>query len=154
MNPLGSRLRSTLPSGSQPMGSPRSCTRNSPWPARPGDLHHAGTVVEAHHLGSPADQFLRVQAGAAGRVEDPLASHIAQQRQARGPVVVGIEKAIFGVAEELIRETSYCGSRPTLLSMPPILRPGSTAGNGAAGMAGAATLAMYLDIKITGWGPG
>jgi len=61
-------------------------------------------VVEPHHLRPATDQLGGIQARAARSIEDPLARHIAQQRQAGWPVVAGVIEPALGVAEELLSE--------------------------------------------------
>src|SRR5262249_1177331 len=76
------------------------------------DLHHARALVEPGHPGTTPDEFGGVQAGAARRVEDPLAGHVAEQGQARRAVVVGVVEAVLGVLGELIGEHVVLGIPP------------------------------------------
>jgi hypothetical protein len=70
----------------------------------PADLHHPRAVVEPHHLRPATDQFGGIKARAARCVQDPLARHVAQQRQAGWPVIVGVVESALGMAEKLISE--------------------------------------------------
>jgi hypothetical protein len=70
----------------------------------PADLHHPRAVVEPHHLRPATDQLGGIKARAARCVQDPLARHIAQQRQAGWPVIAGVVEPAPGMAEKLISE--------------------------------------------------
>src|SRR5438270_6636808 len=84
------------------------------WDPRPADFHHSRAVVEPRHLRPAADQIPRVQARSARRVKDLLARDISQQRQARRPVVIGVEEPALGMVKELIRERLVLGIPPYL----------------------------------------
>jgi hypothetical protein len=73
----------------------------------PGDVHHAGAVVEPGHSRAAAGQFRGIQSRAAGRVKNPLASDIAKQRQARRAVVVGVENPDPAWSRYSSANTSY-----------------------------------------------
>jgi hypothetical protein len=103
MNPLGSRLTQVVHSE---VALPDAC---------PADLHHPRALVKAGHLSPAADQLLRVQARPARRVKNPLAGHIAEQRQARRPIVIGVEEPAAW-SRNSSAKTSYWGSRPTVPS--------------------------------------
>jgi hypothetical protein len=85
------------------------------------DLHHPGALVETGHLRPAAQEFPGIEAGAAGRVEDPLARHVAEQRQAGGPVVVGVIEPVACVLEELPGEHAVLGLASGSFAHPPIL---------------------------------
>ena len=70
----------------------------------PADLDHAWALIEPGHARAAADQFPGVQPRTARGVEDQLAGDVAEQVQARGPVIVGVVKAGLGVPEELVGE--------------------------------------------------
>ena len=76
------------------------------------DFHHARALVEPDDPGTAANQFGGIQAGAARRVEDPPAGHVAEQRQARRAVVVGVVEPMLGVLKELIGEHVVLGIPP------------------------------------------
>ena len=81
----------------------------------PADFDHSGAVIEAGGAGAAAQEFRRVQAGAAGRVEDSLAGDVAEEVKACGPVVVGVEEAVLGVAEKLISKCLVLRLAPNLV---------------------------------------
>jgi hypothetical protein len=66
-------------------------------------------VVEPCHLCPATGQFGGIKARAARRVLDPLARHVAQQRQAGWPVIAGVAEPVLGMVEKLISE--YAASR-------------------------------------------
>jgi hypothetical protein len=86
-------------------------------------------VVEPDHLRAAADEFLGVQARPAGRVENPPAGHVAQQRQAGGPVVVRVEEPVAGDVGELIGECVVLRLPPYLIAHASILDTSRRTGN-------------------------
>jgi hypothetical protein len=97
----------TWPSSS--LRRPRACASPQTFGRQP---NHLAALVEAHHVGTPSGQLLRIDTRATAGVENSLATNLAEQLKHRRPVVVRVVGALKCVNLEFGGELVVLASWP------------------------------------------
>ena len=77
---------------------------------------HPRALIEPHNRCSGLCELLGIQPGAARRVENALAGHVAEQTQAGRTVVVRVVEAVDRVVQELVGERLVLRRPPDLVA--------------------------------------
>ena len=85
-----------------------------------GEANHLRALVDPDDVGAARQELLRVQAGAASRIEHPLAPNVPEQIQDRGTVVQRVVGAagrmlLVVLSERVVRGGSTDGSTMSIM---------------------------------------